>query len=291
MFRSESPLPELQLHRAGKNGVEVCGRQVLPRDIPGAELQALWAARCAGPAPLQRKHDPEARRGNSLAQGHPADSGLKPREGACSLGLGSDGPQMRSGEGRGATSSRSLMRDKAGLEPTCLVCIWLLGPMKGLLSCGAQEDPPIHPTRSGGCPPTSCQMQHQTEKAPSFSTPEPEACGIRRWGTGGAQVRPHPSRAACVSSPSRGSQWGGHRAAAPPQHLPSSQGQEAQAWQDAVPRLDARTSQGWRSHTAPRQARPTRPSTGVLSLGPWDPSRGIGEARGTQGLGSQDGGS
>lgn len=39
------------------------------------------------------------------------------------------------------------------------------------------------------------------------------------------------------------------------------------------------------------QAGQMRPSTGALSLGPWDPGSGTGEACGTQGLGSQDGGS
>lgn len=80
------------------------------------------------------------------------------------------------------------------------MCIRLLGPTEGLLSSGAQEAPPIHPTRSGGCPPTSRQMRHQTEKAPSFSTPEPEACGIEMGDRRHADVATPQQSCLCFKS-------------------------------------------------------------------------------------------
>ena len=66
--------------------------------------------------------------------------GLKPRERPVSPAWAvMFYSPLKRWEGRQATSSRSLVKDKAGPHPTCFVCIWPLGLTEGLLCNGAQE--------------------------------------------------------------------------------------------------------------------------------------------------------
>lgn len=145
------------------------GRQVLHFQHPGAGLWAL----CALTQPLfRRRMTLRLREARALPrvtqQKWDSNPGKGPAPWARTLtcyrrGRGRQEKQLAQGHSR---------KDKAGLEPTCLTCIW--APRRASCATGLRKLPHLH-HEVWRLPPTSCQTQHQAEKDPPFSAPEADA--------------------------------------------------------------------------------------------------------------------